>query len=150
MAAAVGREKPFTGELIRLYEEDINQPGTEARSALAKVFARSESYIEFGETRRQASAHSEAFELSPEEKNLIARYREADPRWRLSLRLLAALATEDQIEVATDVNVVIARIVGKKPKELRYASDKRAIIYLTRPMASGTIWSWRVYVERNQ
>lgn len=48
MAAALGRKKPFSGELIRLYEEDINRPSVEARQALAKVFSKAEQYIEFG------------------------------------------------------------------------------------------------------
>lgn len=65
-------------------------------------------------------------DLSGEERALVASYRKADPRWQLSLRLLAALADpEDQIEAATDVNYVVARIVGKKPVEVRYASDRR-------------------------
>lgn len=73
-------------------------------------------------------------EFTPDERALIARYRAADPRWQLSLRLLAALATEDQIEVATDVNVVIARIAGKKPAEIRYALNERvAEAYGTAP-----------------
>ncbi len=50
MAAAVGREKPFSGEVIRLSEEDLNAPGVDARRALAKVFDRSEIYIQFGAT----------------------------------------------------------------------------------------------------
>lgn len=59
------------------------------------------------------------------ELDLLARYRNADPRWQLSLRLMAALATEDQIEFAADVNVIIARLLGKKPGELRYPSDAK-------------------------
>lgn len=64
-------------------------------------------------------------DLSQQEEDLVARFRSADPRWQLSLRLLAALASEDQIEAATDVNMVIARILGKKPAEVRYASNER-------------------------
>lgn len=63
--------------------------------------------------------------LTELEEELVSRWREADPRWQLTLRLLASLATEDQLEVASDVNVVIARILGKRPRDLRYASDKR-------------------------
>lgn len=48
MAEAIKREKPFSGELIRLYEEDTNKPGDDARLALAKVFDRPEVYLEFG------------------------------------------------------------------------------------------------------
>lgn len=72
-------------------------------------------------------------ELSQDEKALIARYRTADPRWQLSLRLLAALATEDQIEAATDVNVVVARIMGKKPAEVRYASNEAVAAAFGKP-----------------
>lgn len=63
-------------------------------------------------------------DLSPVEMQLISQYRRADPRWQLSLRLLAALATEYQIEAATDVNVVIARILGKSPRDIRPPTDK--------------------------
>lgn len=122
MAAKVGRKKAFAGELIRLYEEDTNRPSVEARLALAKVFERNEVYIEFGVSAEQAQAGPE---FTSQERDLIARYRAADPRWQLSLRLLAALATEDQIEAATDVNVVVARILGKKPADVRYASNER-------------------------
>lgn len=50
MAAALKRDKPFSGEAVRLYEEDKNDPGREARRALALVFGRSESFIEFGDS----------------------------------------------------------------------------------------------------
>lgn len=120
MATAIARGEPFSGELIRLYEEDENRPSLDARAALGKVFERSEIYIEFGV---MVDAPAEA-EFTIHERALIDRYRLADARWQLSLRLLAALATEDQIEVASDVNVVIARILGMKPKDLRYPSDK--------------------------
>lgn len=63
--------------------------------------------------------------LPPHEELLLERFRVADPRWRLSLQLLAALAVEDQIEAATDVNVIVARIAGKKPHELRPVGNKR-------------------------
>lgn len=63
--------------------------------------------------------------LPPHEEQLLERFRQADPRWRLSLQLLAALAVEDQLEFATDVNMIIARIAGKKPHELRPIGNKR-------------------------
>jgi transcriptional regulator with XRE-family HTH domain len=47
MGRAIGRE-PFSGELIRLYETGANEPGNDARAALAKVFDKTEAYIEFG------------------------------------------------------------------------------------------------------
>lgn len=56
MAKAIDRGKPFSGELIRLYEKDINAPGVDARRALAKVFDRSEVYIQFGITTEVPTA----------------------------------------------------------------------------------------------
>ncbi len=49
MAAAVGKDRPFTGELVRLYETGANNPGNEARRALSLVFGKTETFIEFGE-----------------------------------------------------------------------------------------------------
>lgn len=61
--------------------------------------------------------------LEPLEEQLIAQYRRADPRWQLSVRLLAGLAVEEQLLAATDVNVVVARILRMRPQDLRYPSD---------------------------
>lgn len=91
MAKAIGRNEPFSGEVIRLYEAEINSPGADARAALAKVFARSEAYIQFGV---DSGTKPDAQDFTSEERTLIERYRAADPRWQLSLRTLAAIATE--------------------------------------------------------
>lgn len=47
-----------SGEMVRLYEEDKNRPGVDARKALAAVFNLSEAYIEFGkqDVARQSAA----------------------------------------------------------------------------------------------
>lgn len=58
MAQVIDRATPFSGEVIRLYEEDINEPGADARRALALVFDRSEMYIEFGATETGSSTAS--------------------------------------------------------------------------------------------
>jgi transcriptional regulator with XRE-family HTH domain len=63
-------------------------------------------------------------DLTAMEAQLMDQYRRADPRWQLSIRLLSGLAVEDQLEAATDVNVVIARVLGMKPKDLRYPTDR--------------------------
>jgi transcriptional regulator with XRE-family HTH domain len=68
---------------------------------------------------------SESIALPSDELELLSNYRQADGRWKLALRLLAALGTEQQVEVATDVNVIIARVLRKKPSDLRYASNER-------------------------
>lgn len=62
--------------------------------------------------------------VEPDEVQLIMRYRAADARWKLALKLLAGLADEDQVQAATDINVIIARILGVKAKDLKYPTDK--------------------------
>lgn len=49
MAKAIGRKQPFSGEVVRLYEEGLNSPGKDARRALASALGRDEQYIEFGD-----------------------------------------------------------------------------------------------------
>lgn len=66
----------------------------------------------------------ESVQLSTEEEDLIARYRSADARWRLCIRLLSYVATEEQNEVAGDVNVILARVFGKRPRDIRPVSNK--------------------------
>lgn len=63
--------------------------------------------------------------LLPHEEDLLARYRDSDPRWQLSIRLLSYVATEDQKEVAGDVNIVLARAFGKHPQDIKYVSNRR-------------------------
>jgi hypothetical protein len=60
MAKAVSKKKPFSGELIRLYETDTNRPSPDARRALAKVFDRTEQYIEFGDAPQSESKVKQA------------------------------------------------------------------------------------------
>ncbi len=75
-----------------------------------------------GPMARQAGALGA---IGAHEAELLTRYRAADPRWQLSLRLLSTLATADQLEAASDVNMVIARILGKKPADVRYTANER-------------------------
>lgn len=79
MAAAIGREDAFSGELIRLYEEGTNRPSVEARAALAKVFDRSEIYMEFG-TDQTALA-----------------VRQVQPEYKLSARAMDVAKRFDQL-----------------------------------------------------
>lgn len=72
----------------------------------------------------QARAAIGAPLADPEEVQLVMRYRGADARWKLALKLLAGLADEDQVQAATDINVIIARILKVKAKDIRYPSDK--------------------------
>lgn len=128
MAKAITRPKPFTGEVVRLYETGKNDPGADAIKALALVFKRPESYIQFGVDAR---AKTQDADLSDAEQDLIARYRRSDPRWQLSLRLLAEVATEEKID-ASDVDAVLFRVrkrtleggTGRKDKKRGDSSNK--------------------------
>lgn len=67
-----------------------------------------------------------ASDLEGHERDLLARYRMSDPRWRLAIHLLSKVATEeDQVEAAGDINMVLARIFGKKPRDIKPVSNQR-------------------------
>lgn len=51
---AINRATPLTGEAVRLYELDANNPGDDVRKGLALVFNKSEVYIEFGDSPPKA------------------------------------------------------------------------------------------------
>lgn len=76
-------------------------------------------------------------DLDQNERTLLLSFRKAEPRWQLALRLLAALATPDQVEVAGDINMVVARLVGMKPKDLKYPKDTVAEKKLGLPPGAG-------------
>lgn len=96
------------------------QPAADTVFSIADTLKVDPRWLATGQESQSARAG-----IDQQELEFLANYRVADPRWRLSLRLLAALATEDQIEVASDVNVVIARIFGKRPSDVRYTSNER-------------------------
>lgn len=102
---------------------DTGEPKPEQLFVIADKWKVDARWLATG--RGQMLAAGTGSTLAAHEEELMARYRDADPRWQLSLRLLAALATEEQIEASTDVNMVIARIFGKKPSDLRYPSDTK-------------------------
>lgn len=105
------------------------QPAADTLFAVADKLRQLGAPLPYSDARWLATGESEQLptrsDTPPLERELVANYRSADPRWQLSLRLLAALANEYQIEAATDVNVVVARILGKKPAEVRYALNER-------------------------
>lgn len=60
MAERIGRDKPFTGELIRQYELDRTDPPKDAREGLALAFGRPEAYILYGDTKPTKGTMSDA------------------------------------------------------------------------------------------
>lgn len=74
-------------------------------------------------------------EMPEDETTLLDRYRACDARWKLSIRLLAMVGTEDMDEVAESVNVVLARVFAKHPSEIRPVSNERVEKAYGRPPA---------------
>lgn len=65
-------------------------------------------------------------ELPWQEQELLRGYREAEPKWQFCLLLLARLAHDEQVQAASDVNVIMARIFGERYKVTPSARVKLA------------------------
>jgi len=105
MAKAIDRKKPFTGELIRLYETGKNTPRGDARRALAIVFGREEVYIEFGSS-------------TPKAEEPIATYeKEPSAREDMMLTLFRGLTREQQRELVIET---MAMVDGNKEIQRRF------------------------------
>lgn len=63
--------------------------------------------------------------LLADEHALLERYRAADPRWQLSLMLIAWTATENQNSVAESANVIMSKIFRKDPSEIKPVSSRK-------------------------
>lgn len=79
MATVIGRDKPFTGELVRLYEEGKNRPGADARMALALVFNLTESEIEFGKQDVARQPPAEYRSISERAIDVAKRFDQLSP-----------------------------------------------------------------------
>jgi transcriptional regulator with XRE-family HTH domain len=100
-----GSPRPFSGEALRLYEADENEPGKDALKALALVFQKSEPYIQFGMSGNRGYLSDEALEFA-------RMYDGLDRRWREYLR--------EQVHV-----LLAANKAGYRPHELRRVKRKR-------------------------
>lgn len=82
MSKAIGKKTAFSGEVIRLYEGDKNEPGKAALRALAAAFGKSEPYILFGSTGDAPASEDPMFaqltrlygELSDDSKHAVIGY----------------------------------------------------------------------------
>lgn len=60
--------------------------------------------------------------LETHELEMLDYYRQASPRWQMSLRLMARLPSDDlQDEVASSVNMVMAAVAGRAVSDERVA-----------------------------
>lgn len=78
--------------------------------------------IEQGEMVAHPSAKAD---LGPDEQILLTRFRSSDPRWQIAIKYLAYVATEEQLEVASEVNMIIAKALGKHPRDIKPIGDTR-------------------------
>lgn len=117
MAQALGRKNPFSGEVVRLYEDDQNRPGKDARRALSMVFEKSEAYIEFGDTAQARKLESPAADYA------VAK----DAREEILLHLYRGLFSLQQahliqgLRALFDANQVTRKELGQQ--QLRGVSD---------------------------
>lgn len=93
--------------------------------AAAKALNVNYDWLATGKGDAVSEPPTEHSTLTPEEADLVERYRSCDKRWQLSIRLLSYVATEDQYEIAGDVNIILARLFGKHPQEIKYVSNRR-------------------------
>lgn len=118
MAKAVGRPKPFSGESIRRYEECIDEPGNAARAALAKVFGKSEQYIEFGESSATSPKKHSSID-SPEVERLVKAFG-----WLMDDERKALLT---DLEAKALTNRQIAKSLGPR---FTYKTDQAMLDHL--------------------
>lgn len=98
MAKSLSRLKPFSGEVVRLYEEGKNEPGKDARRALAAVFEKSESYIEFGDATQGRRTEQTAADYDVEAQAIAKNARE-----EMLLELFRGLTPEQQRETTLKI-----------------------------------------------
>jgi HTH-type transcriptional regulator, cell division transcriptional repressor len=58
-------------------------------------------------------------DLPADEIELLQKYRQASPRWKLSLRLLAEVRDNAQEEVSESINILMAKIFAKPVADRR-------------------------------
>lgn len=109
IAVAVGRERPTVNSWF-----NEREPNLADFMATCAAMGADAKLILFGSPVQAVTDQAAPQSMNKIESDLLAHFRAADPRWRLALRLLAALGVNQQIEAAEDVNVIIARILGMK------------------------------------
>lgn len=115
MSKAAGRTTPFSGEVVRLYEEGTNHPSKDARRALALAFGREEPYIEFGGYSKKAQSEDRAKDAK--EEILLYLYR--------GLFTLQQARLIQNLRALFDANQITRKELGQTP--LRGVSDQDVV-----------------------
>jgi transcriptional regulator with XRE-family HTH domain len=132
-------ERETVGLRIRWARKELRKMTQPQLAAAAKIKQPSLSELETGETKEISGpvliSLSKALRVRPEwvmtgdepiepvtevlsadERELLANYRGASSRWKISVRYMAGLRQDnDQEQVAEGVNMLLARILGSKP-----------------------------------
>lgn len=110
LALAAGVKQPSVSELETGETKDISGP---TLIALSKALRVRPEWLALGELPIEPTPESS---LKPDERDLLQNYRSASNRWKISLRYMAGLrADNEQEEVASGMNVLLAKILGSKP-----------------------------------
>lgn len=110
LAAAAGIKQPSLSELETGETKEVSGP---VLIALAKALQVRPEWLLWGEMPIEMD---DMGALAQDERQLVADYRSSSERWKISLRYMASLrADNEQEEVASGVNVLLAKILGGRP-----------------------------------
>lgn len=114
LAQTTGLKQPSISELETGETKEISGPTLIAISDALKVrpewLVTGKLPIEYGEAER----------LTDDERELLAHYRAAAPRWRVSIRYMAQLRGDmQQDEAAESMNTVLAKIAAQPVADYR-------------------------------
>lgn len=114
LAAAAGIKQPSLSELETGETKEISGP---TLMAVAKALRVRPEWLLTGELPIERSA---ADDLAQDELELLANYRAAAPRWKVSIRYMAALRGDQaQDEAAGSMNIVLAKIAATPVADYR-------------------------------
>jgi len=114
LAASSGVKQPSISELETGETKEISGPTLISISQALRV--RPEWLVE----GKLPIEYGEADALAPDERELLASYRAALPRWKISIRYMAALKGDvEQDEAAESMNTVLAKIAAQPVGDYR-------------------------------
>ena len=117
VAKAAGVKQPSISDIESGETKDLSGSTLVAICSFLKI--RPEWLI----TGKEPMDADELGALAPDERELLERYRAAAPRWRVSIRYMAALRGDaQQDEAAESMNVVLAKISAEPASDERVAS----------------------------
>lgn len=118
LAQAAGVKQPSISELETGETKEISGPTLIAISDALKV--RPEWLV----SGKPPIEYGEAEALSTDERELLASYRAASPRWRVSIRYMATLRGDvQQDEAAESMNTVLAKIAAQPVADYRLGDN---------------------------